>query len=229
MSANVNFQPGFDDAAGTFAFDKLLASGTADYLTETVVIDTGNLSRGALLGKITLGARTAVGAASTPAPAAATITAEPTATTAAVPGVHRVECVVGGSGAASKWNHYGPDGAFIGTASGNTEYTGGGLTFTVTDAGTDPVAGEAFIITVTAAAGSGKYILSLAAATDGSQEPVAILAEAVDATSADKTTLAYVSGVFNSTAMTFGSGHTAASVAAGLREKGIFLKTNQPA
>lgn len=73
---------------------------------------------------------------------------------------------------------------------------------------------------------TGKYILSLAAAADGSQTPVAILAEDADATSADQSTVAYLTGEFNTAAITFGTGHTASSVASGLRDLGIFLKTN---
>lgn len=220
------FQPAFDNAAGSYTPDNLLAYGLEQYKTESIVLDTGTLTRGTLLGKITKGALTAVGEASTPAPAAATITASPTAAAGTALGVHRFECVIGGAATASRWNHYGPDGAFIGTASGNTAYTGGGLTLTITDAGTDPVAGEAFKVTVTAAAGSGKYIQSLAAATDGSEVPVAVLAEDADASTADVTTVAYITGTFNSTAMTFGTGHTAASVKDALQARGIYLQTN---
>jgi hypothetical protein len=75
----------------------------------------------------------------------------------------------------------------------------------------------------------GKCALSLAAASDGSQAPWAVLAKDTDATGEDRTTVVYVAGVFNSGAMTFGTGHTAESVAEGLRDKGIFLKTTVPA
>jgi len=69
----------------------------------------------------------------------------------------------------------------------------------------------------------GKYILSLAAATDGSQTPDLILAESVDATAGDVTALAYERGDFNAGALTLGAGHTAASIREGLRAKGITL------
>lgn len=122
-----NLQPAFDNAAGTYAHDTLIAGTAVNAVTESIVLDTGALTRGALLGVITA---------------------------------------------------------------------------------------------------TGKYILSAAAAVDGSQTPAAILAEDTDATAADKTTVAYLTGEFNTTAMTFGAGHTAASVKAGLRDVGIFLKTN---
>jgi hypothetical protein len=70
---------------------------------------------------------------------------------------------------------------------------------------------------------SGKYVLSLAAAADGSQTPVAILAEDVDATGGDKSGIVYISGDFNENAITYGTGHTADSVRAGLRDLNIYL------
>ena len=76
---------------------------------------------------------------------------------------------------------------------------------------------------------SGKYILSLSAAEDGSQTPDVILAEAADAASADVQAIAYFSGEFNELAMTFGTGHTADSVREALRDKSIFLTKNQGA
>lgn len=70
---------------------------------------------------------------------------------------------------------------------------------------------------------SGKYVLSLAAAADGSQNPVAILAEDVDASAGDKKGIVYVSGDFNEDAIIYGTGHTADSVRAGLRDLNIYL------
>jgi len=74
---------------------------------------------------------------------------------------------------------------------------------------------------------SGKYTLSASAATDGSQTPDAILAEDIDATSADKQAIAYFSGLFNEKKLTLGTGHTIASITQGLRGKNIYLKQNQ--
>lgn len=70
---------------------------------------------------------------------------------------------------------------------------------------------------------SGKYVLSLAGAGDGSQTPVAILAEDVDASAGDKSGIAYISGDFNENAITYGTGHTADGVRDGLRDLNIYL------
>lgn len=70
---------------------------------------------------------------------------------------------------------------------------------------------------------NGKYLLSLAAAGDGSEVPDAVLAEDADASAGDIEALVFYRGDFNQNAMTFGGGHTAATVREGLRSKGISL------
>lgn len=72
---------------------------------------------------------------------------------------------------------------------------------------------------------NGKYRLSASASSDGSQTPTAILAHAVDATSGDVEAIVYIRGRFNSGAVTFGAGHTAASTFDALRDVGIYLET----
>lgn len=69
----------------------------------------------------------------------------------------------------------------------------------------------------------GKYLLSAAGASDGSQTPDLIMAEACDATAGDKTALAYARGDFNANALTLGTGHTVDSIREGLRAKGITI------
>lgn len=71
---------------------------------------------------------------------------------------------------------------------------------------------------------SGKYILCDKAAVDGSQTPVAILAEAVDATAADKQSVVFLSGSFNETKLTLAAGTVANDVRAALRDLNIYIK-----
>ncbi|MFH5924558.1 head decoration protein [Roseomonas xinghualingensis] len=107
------------------------------------------------------------------------------------------------------------------------------------------IAGSADIVTETAVIGaganlergtllgvitaSGKFVQSTAAASDGSETPVAILVDHAPAASADASAGIYVAGEFNENAIIYGAGHTAASVKAGLRARGIYLKTPIPA
>lgn len=74
---------------------------------------------------------------------------------------------------------------------------------------------------------SGKYVLSLAASSDGSQVPNSILVDDVDATSGDKAALNYTRGDFLQDFVTFGTGHTPASTSAALRPLGIVFITAQ--
>lgn len=71
---------------------------------------------------------------------------------------------------------------------------------------------------------TGKYVICNSASSDGSQSPVAILAEDADATSADVQALVYLSGAFNQAAVTFGGTDTATTHKAALRDLNIYLK-----
>lgn len=66
-----------------------------------------------------------------------------------------------------------PDGVNIGTGEVGSEFSEGGLTFTVSDGSADFVAGDRFVITV--AEGSGKYAPLDTAGTDGSQNAAGVL------------------------------------------------------
>lgn len=75
----------------------------------------------------------------------------------------------------------------------------------------------------------GNYALSESGATDGSQVPRYILAEACNATAAATECLVYETGDFNEQAVTLGAGHTIASIREGLRTLGIFFSRILPA
>lgn len=74
--------------------------------------------------------------------------------------------------------------------------------------------------------GDGKFLLSLAAAVDGSEVPIAVALETVDATAGDTKIAVAYTGVFNIAALTIGTGHTAASVSDALQARQIYLRNN---
>lgn len=76
----------------------------------------------------------------------------------------------------------------------------------------------------------GKYILSLSAAVDGSETPLVIAAEDIDASGGDVVGPVYVSGAFDGEKVTYGTGHTEATVNAAFRAAAapLFLKTRAP-
>lgn len=75
----------------------------------------------------------------------------------------------------------------------------------------------------------GKLTLSLSASSDGSQTPVAILAEDCDASGGDATCVFYEAGEFDAALITFGASHTIASTRDALAARSIYLKTSLPA
>jgi len=89
-------------------------------------------------------------------------------------------------------------------------------------AGADLVAGSV----LGQIAANSKYIVSLSAAGDGSETPTAILAEDAAAASADVEALIWETGDFNESALTVGTGHTIASIRAGLRALSIHFHKN---
>lgn len=72
---------------------------------------------------------------------------------------------------------------------------------------------------------SGKYTLVDKAAVDGSQTPVAVLKEAVDATLADTSGIAAETGEFNIAAISLAAGTVAADVIDALAARNIYLRT----
>jgi len=71
---------------------------------------------------------------------------------------------------------------------------------------------------------NGNLVLSLAAAGDGSETPMAILPEDLDTTGGAQIYHVYVEGYFNETALVYGTGHDANSVRLPLRNGGIYLQ-----
>jgi len=117
---------------------------------------------------------------------------------------------------------YNPLGEQIGVLTFGTAFKNPELNITITAGGTACVAGDTFYLLATP--GSGLYVMATALATDGSENPTAILADFVDATGGTVTGPVYLAGEFNTNAMTFGDGITIANAAPALRIQGIYLK-----
>jgi hypothetical protein len=208
---------------GTYSPDNLVANNHESLIGRKIIIASGNnLVRGSVIGKITTGT-ISVGTVTFAGTGNGTCTkATPAYSAAALNGSYTAVCVEKTTDSGT-FNVVRPNGTVDGVATVGVAYDGQ-VKFTIADGSTDFAAGDAFTIPVTAS-GSGKYVLSTSAATDGSQTPDLILAENADATSADVSALAYARGDFITSALTIGAGHTAASITEGLRTKGITLLT----
>lgn len=206
----------------SYSPDNLIAGD--ETLSRAITLQSGqNLLRGAVLGRVSLGTAIA-------APRSGGNTGNGTITmnvstpvkVGAKVGVYTVRF----TGAAVNGGTFivrDPDGFQIGTvvmAAGSGAYDDD-IQFTIADGATDFVVGDGFDITV--AAGSGRYVLSVATATDGSQFPDLILAEDTNASADNVATVAYHYGQFVESALILGAGHTVNSIREGLRVKGIQL------
>jgi len=114
-------------------------------------------------------------------------------------GVYTLTCTTADSGGPASdavFSVFAPDGSKMADATQGVEYAGGHLTFTIGDASSTGFAVDD-VLTVTVAAGSGKYVGLDPDGADGSETAAAILARdvTVDA-SVDSVGLGYVHGEF---------------------------------
>lgn len=203
-----------------FNWDNLL-SGDSKIVTKSVTLLLAqNVVRGTLMGKIKR-------ALTTPTPYTYSGTGNGAISAIAMKsktkiGNYKIECVTAVANG-GVFKVLDPDGNRLDDATVGVAYSNNDLAFSIADGSTDFIVGDAFTIPILA--GSGKYVKSLAAAVDGSNDPVAIIAEDKDATAEDKTVVVYESGEFNENKITFGAGHTKDSVRDALRLLSIYLKS----
>ena len=121
------------------------------------------------------------------------------------------------------FNVLSPSGAQLASGKAAGAYTDAELGFTFTAGATAMAAGDSFTIAV--AAGSGSYKPCVATATDGSQNPCAVMADYVDATNGDVNGGIYLMAELNGNALILDPSLTLAGVAAALRQFGLFVKS----
>lgn len=150
----------------------------SDFSVDEITIASGSgvLKLGAVLGLAALGAATSAVKASGANTGNATMSAVTVGPDAKL-GVHTVRMLT-----ATTFRVKDPDGNVIGDGATGVAFADD-IGFTMTVGGTPMVAGDGFDVTV--APGSGKYKPHDPANLDGSQDAVAVLGEAVDASSAD--------------------------------------------
>lgn len=218
MTVNsIGDQPWLPGSVGYLYISDQLIAGDFKLVTGGQATITGGLllPRGTILGKITVGAVTSA-AKSGGNTGNGTNTAL-SAGTRAKTGIYTVRMLTATT--FSVTNPYGiplPNGA-------NGAYANPEINFTVTAGGTPFIAGDGFDITV--AAGSAMYKKAVATAVDGSQNPVAILAEQADASGGDVNGGIYLTGEFNENRVAYDVSFTLAAVKDALRAYSIFLKS----
>lgn len=192
-----------------------LLAGDRVPLERIITLVSGqNLTRGAVLGRVVAAATASTAAKSGGNTGGGTITMDVTTPVlaGAKPGVYTARCIATATNGGT-FRVEDPDGNVIGDVAVGATFADD-IKFVIADVGTDFIVGDGFDITV---ASVDKYALSLAAATDGSQVPVAVLGIDCDASLGDKSTTGYFAGEFNAAKLALGTGHTAASVEAAFR------------
>ncbi|WP_433693223.1 head decoration protein [Paraburkholderia phenoliruptrix] len=218
MTLNVNSigdnpqQPGI--YAETYIPDQLIA-GNLKIVSQPIVLGAGKLPRGSVLGMIS---------SSSVEVAAGTNTGNGTVgATSTGAGVKLGAYALKATGA-NTFTVTDPEGNTLPNATVGTAYSNGGLNFTITAGGTAFVANDSFALTVPDSAGT--YILSVKTASDGSQTPVAILADAADATAGPVTTGAYLMAEVNGNALNYDASWNLTTLTAALRPYSIFVKSS---
>jgi hypothetical protein len=201
---------------------KAFIVGDFPVFRENVTILSGqSLLQGAVLGKITIGTMTgSAKAGNTGIGAFSAITAGSKTKV----GVYALVCI--SAGAAGIFKVLDPDGFRLDDLTAGSAYAGELLNFTLTNSGTAFVLGDTFSIIV--ADGSGSYKLVNSANVDGSQNPVAVLAEDVDASSADMIGTIYDTGEFSKRFVSFGGTDTVATHLEALKARCIFVREVSP-
>ena len=190
--------------AETYTPDQGVA-GAAHLATQVITLAAGNLGRLTVLGQQT-GNSVEVAAGSTNV-GSGTVTAV-SATSDAEIGAYLLTATGATTFAVSYPEAATPEGepAALPNATVGTAYNSGGIAFTITAGGTAFAAGDKFSLTTVDSVGN--FIESVKTASDGSQTPCAILADAANATNGPVTTGAYVMGEFNVNALTFDPGQS---------------------
>ncbi|KVZ18633.1 hypothetical protein WT88_29580 [Burkholderia stagnalis] len=184
-------------------------------MTQPVIISSGVLSRGTVLGQVSsLNVETKAGSnAGNGSVGSISLGASP-----------QIGAYVLTAKSATDFGVVDPEGNVLADATVGTAYTSSEINFTITAGATAFAAGDTFTLTVVNAIGT--FIESVKTASDGSQTPVAILVDNVDASAGPIATAAYVMGEFNARALIFDPSWTIQTLTTALRPYSIFVKSS---
>lgn len=206
-------QPGI--RAETYIPDQLIA-GALQIVSQPIILASGKLSRGSVLGMVTTNNAIPT--------AGATNTGNGTFGAITVGGTAKVGNYLLTATGATAFTVVDPEGNALPNVTVGTAYAQGGLGFTITAGATAFVAGDSFVVDVGDAIG--QFILSVKTASDGSQTPAAILADDADATAGPVNAGAYVMAEVNARALHYDASWTIGTLTPALRANTIFVKSS---
>lgn len=200
--------------ASTSSTGSALVAPGMPVLTRKFTLQAGLLAAGAVLGIVAGTPTSAAAAGNTGNGTIGTLSVG----AGAKSGTWRIICIEPAANAGT-FAVEDPDGIVVGRANVASAFVGP-IGFTIADGATDFVAGDSFTVTVPT---STNVRLAVAAATDGSALAAVVLAHDADASAGPVEVIAYTRADVLEDALSFGAGHTAASVREALRQRGITL------
>lgn len=205
-------QPGI--RAETYVPDQLIA-GALQIVSQPIILATGKLLRGAVLGMVSTNTAVTTAGDNTGDGDVGPVTVG----SAAKQGNY----VLTATGATT-FTVLDPGGASLPNATVGSAYSQGGLGFTITAGSAAFISGDTFTIDVNDVVG--QFVLSARTANDGSEVPSAILADDADATDGPVSAGAYVLVEVNGRAISYDDSWTLPALTAALRDKGIYVKSS---
>jgi len=200
-------------SASIYRPDQLIAD-SRNLVSQPVLLAAGTYKRGQVLGLQSVNSLEAVAAATN----AGNGTIGALSTVSANTGAYTVTAT-----SATDFAVVSPEGVALGVATVGTAFTSAEIGLTLTAGATAFAAGDLF--TVTAFDATGIYAPSVRTATDGSQDPSAIMADDLTL-SVPGTAGAYVAGEFNLNALTYDASWSPALLTAALRKYGLYAKSS---
>ena len=201
--------------AQVYSPDQLI-SDARSLVTQPVLLASGDLKRGTVLGQQTENPVQVVsGAVNTGDGVIGSITLGPAIKT----GGYQLTAT-----AITKFNVTSPTGDVLGVATVGTPFVHAEITLTITAGGVAFKAADSFTLNVFDVVGT--YVECVRTATDGSQFPLAILVDDADATDGPVTAGAYLSGEFNAARLIYGATWSLPALVSAMRPYGLFAKSS---
>lgn len=201
--------------AQVYSPDQLI-SDARSLVTQPVLLASGDLKRGTVLGQQTENPVQVVsGAGNTGDGVIGSITLGPAIKTG---GYQLIATAI------TKFNVTSPAGDVLGVATVGTPFVHAEIALTITAGGVAFKVADSFTLNVFDAVGT--YVECVRTATDGSQYPLAILVDDADATSGPVTAGAYLSGEFNAARLIYGATWSLPALVSAMRPYGLFAKSS---
>ena len=201
--------------AQVYSPDQLI-SDARSLVTQPVLLASGDLKRGTVLGQQTENPVQVVsGAGNTGDGVIGNITLGPAIKTG---GYQLIATAI------TKFKVTSPAGDVLGVATVGTPFVHAEITLTIAAGGVAFKVADSFTLNVFDAVGT--YVECVRTANDGSQFPLAILVDDADATSGPVTAGAYLSGEFNAARLIYGATWSLPALVSAMRPYGLFAKSS---